>query len=127
MALLITAVSLVILTAVGIVLSMVFETLNFVSEHPWQDFFLGGSWAPDFCGNSELSILPLLWVRSISHLWPMLVAIRNVVLGAVAIARFSGNPFEAMSSITTRIMSQITGDTDFASPEALAAFALCSS
>mgnify|MGYP006135891261 FL=1 len=47
-----------------------------------------------------------------------------VVLGAGAIARLSGNRFEAMTTITTRIVSQLTGDTDFASPETLVAFAL---
>lgn len=273
LALLITAASLAILTTVGIVFSMVFESLNFFSQHPWQDFFLGGSWAPNFRGNSELSILPLLWgtlyisfiallvavpiglfaaiylseyagskMRAIAKplleilagiptivyglfalltVGPFLVdvfgaggvlsmeglrdgdplmsgatavitaglvmgimlipfvsslsddiinavpqslrdgsyglgatpseTIRNVVLpaalpgivgaiilaasraigetmivvlGAGAIARFSGNPFEAMTTITTRIVSQLTGDTDFASPETLVAFAL---
>ena len=47
-----------------------------------------------------------------------------VVLGAGAIAKFSLNPLEAMTTITTRIVSQLTGDTDFASPETLVAFAL---
>ncbi|WP_299030496.1 phosphate ABC transporter permease subunit PstC [uncultured Sulfitobacter sp.] len=271
--LLIVAASLAILTTVGIVLSMVFETVNFFSLHPWQDFFLGGSWAPNFRGNSELSILPLLWgtlyisvialfvavpiglfaaiylseyagpkLRAIAKplleilagiptivyglfalltVGPFLVdvfgangvlsaeglrdgdplmsgatavitaglvmgimlipfvsslsddiinavpqslrdgsyglgatpseTIRQVVLpaalpgivgaillaasraigetmivvlGAGAIARISGNPFEAMTTITTRIVSQLTGDTDFASPETLVAFAL---
>ncbi|QUJ77671.1 phosphate ABC transporter permease subunit PstC [Sulfitobacter albidus] len=273
LALLITAASLAILTTVGIVLSMLFETMNFFSLHPWQDFFLGGNWAPNFRGNSDLSILPLLWgtlyisvvallvavpiglfaaiylseyagakLRAVAKplleilagiptivyglfalltVGPFLVdlfgsggplsmqgvrdgdplmagatavitaglvmgimlipfvsslsddiinavpqslrdgsygigatpseTIRNVVLpaalpgivgaillaasraigetmivvlGAGAIARFSGNPFEAMTTITTRIVSQLTGDTDFASPETLVAFAL---
>ena len=47
-----------------------------------------------------------------------------VVMAAGAIAKFSVNPFEAMTTITTRIVSQLTGDTDFASPETLVAFAL---
>jgi phosphate transport system permease protein len=47
-----------------------------------------------------------------------------VVLGAGAIAKFSGNPLEAMTTITTRIVSQLTGDGDFNSPETLVAFAL---
>ncbi|HAC49059.1 MAG TPA: phosphate ABC transporter permease subunit PstC, partial [Sulfitobacter sp.] len=47
-----------------------------------------------------------------------------VVLGAGAIARISANPLEAMTTITTRIVSQLTGDSDFASPETLVAFAL---
>lgn len=47
-----------------------------------------------------------------------------VVLGAGAAARLSGNPFEAMTTVTAKIVSQLTGDADFASPEALVAFAL---
>ncbi|MEH6522055.1 phosphate ABC transporter permease subunit PstC [Sulfitobacter sp.] len=273
LALLVIAASLAVLTTLGIILSMLFETVNFFSLHPWQDFFLGNSWAPNFRGNSDLSILPLLWgtlyisfiallvavpvglfaaiylseyagpkLRTIAKplleilagiptivyglfalltVGPFLVdvfgaggilsgeglrdgdpvmsgatavitaglvmgimlipfvsslsddiinavpqslrdgsyglgatpseTIRNVVLpaalpgivgaillaasravgetmivvlGAGAIAQISGNPFEAMTTITTRIVSQLTGDTDFASPETLVAFAL---
>ena len=47
-----------------------------------------------------------------------------VVLGAGAAARLSMNPFDAMTTITAKIVSQLTGDADFASPEALVAFAL---
>ncbi len=61
LALLILAASLAILTTVGIVLSMLFESINFFRLHPWQDFFLGDKWAPNFRGDSDLSILPLLW------------------------------------------------------------------
>ncbi len=34
------------------------------------------------------------------------------------------NPFEAMTTVTVKIVSQLTGDTDFAAPETLVAFAL---
>ena len=47
-----------------------------------------------------------------------------VVLGAGAAARMGLNPFEAMTTITVKIVSQLTGDTDFNSPETLVAFAL---
>lgn len=47
-----------------------------------------------------------------------------VVLGAGAMARISPNPFEAMTTITVKIVGQLTGDNDFASPETLVAFAL---
>lgn len=47
-----------------------------------------------------------------------------VVLGAGDAARLSLNPFEAMTTVTAKIVSQLTGDSDFASPEALVAFAL---
>ncbi|WP_281972095.1 phosphate ABC transporter permease subunit PstC [Ruegeria faecimaris] len=266
LALLLLAASIAVLTTVGIVLSMFFETMNFFELHSWKDFFFGSTWAPNFRGGSELSILPLLWgtlyisliallvavpiglyaaiylseyassvARSVAKplleilagiptivyglfalltVGPALVSVfgqggalgvgwmassnavltaglvmgimlipfvsslsddiinavpqsmrdgslglgathsetvRQVVLpaalpgivGAIllaasraigetmivvmaagAIAKFSGNPFEAMTTITTRIVSQLTGDTDFASPETLVAFAL---
>ncbi|SPH21425.1 Phosphate transport system permease protein PstC 1 [Ascidiaceihabitans donghaensis] len=268
LALLMIAASLAILTTIGIVFSMLFESINFFRLHPWTDFFFGGSWAPNFRGDSDLSILPLLWgtlyisiialavavpiglfaaiylseyagpkVRAIAKplleilagiptivyglfalltVGPALVRIFGrgdegllgvewmsgatavltaglvmgimlipfvsslsddiinavpqsmrdgslglgatpsetirqvvlpaalpgivgavllaasraigetmiVVLGAGAIAKFSANPLEAMTTITTRIVSQLTGDTDFASPETLVAFAL---
>ncbi|SIS91306.1 phosphate ABC transporter permease subunit PstC [Paracoccus saliphilus] len=47
-----------------------------------------------------------------------------VVLGAGAAARLGLNPFEAMTTITVKIVSQLTGDNDFAAPETLVAFAL---
>ena len=268
MALLVLAASLAILTTVGIVFSMLFETVSFLGLHSWRDFFFGSTWAPNFRGNSELSILPLLWgtlyisfialvvavpiglyaaiylseyanavTRSFAKplleilagiptivyglfalltVGPFLVslfgkgdqgvlgvdwmsgatsvltaglvmgimlipfvsslsddiinavpqALRDgslglgatksetvrqvvlpaalpgivgaillaasraigetmiVVMGAGAIARFSANPLESMTTITTRIVSQLTGDADFASPETLVAFAL---
>ncbi|CUI00846.1 phosphate ABC transporter permease subunit PstC [Leisingera aquaemixtae] len=266
LALLILAASLAALTTVGIVLSMLFETKNFFGLHSWTDFFFGSTWAPNFRGGSDLSILPLLWgtlyisfiallvavpvglfaaiylseyasgtVRSFAKplleilagiptivyglfalltvgpalanlfakggllgvewmagatsvltaglvMGVMLIpfvsslsddiinavpqALRDgslglgatksetvrqvvmpaalpgivgavllaasraigetmiVVMGAGAIAKFSANPLESMTTITTRIVSQLTGDTDFASPETLVAFAL---
>ncbi len=47
-----------------------------------------------------------------------------VVLAAGVAARITINPFEAMTTVTVKIVSQLTGDTEFASPETLVAFAL---
>ena len=47
-----------------------------------------------------------------------------VVMGAGAAAKLSLNPLEAMTTVTVKIVSQLTGDTEFASPETLVAFAL---
>jgi len=47
-----------------------------------------------------------------------------VVMGAGASAKLDLNPFEAMTTVTVKIVSQLTGDTEFASPETLVAFAL---
>lgn len=47
-----------------------------------------------------------------------------VVLGAGAAAKLSLNPLEGMATITAKIVNQLTGDTEFESPETLVAFAL---
>ncbi|WP_135505511.1 phosphate ABC transporter permease subunit PstC [Roseovarius aestuariivivens] len=265
-ALLIAAASIAILTTLGIVLSLIFNTIEFFRLYPAADFFLGLNWAPSFSGrggSSDLGVLPLLWgtlyislvalsvavpiglfaavylseyasprARGIAKplleilagiptivyglfalltVGPLLMqvfgedglgwmqagtavmtaglvmgimlipfvsslsddiinavpqAMRDgsyglgatqsetirqvvlpaalpgivgaillaasraigetmiVVLGAGAAARLSLNPFDAMTTVTAKIVSQLTGDADFASPEALVAFAL---
>ena len=47
-----------------------------------------------------------------------------VVFGAGAAGKLSGNPFEAMTTVTAKIVSQLTGDADFTQPEVLVAYAL---
>lgn len=47
-----------------------------------------------------------------------------VVLAAGNSPQLHANPFEAVSTVTITIVNQLTGDTDFASPQALVAFAL---
>ncbi|APX24881.1 MAG: phosphate ABC transporter permease subunit PstC [Rhodobacteraceae bacterium] len=265
-ALLIAAASIAILTTVGIILSLIFNTVEFFRLYPATDFFFGTTWSPSFSGrggSSELGVIPLLWgtfyisivalavavpiglfsaiylseyatprVRAIAKpmleilagiptivyglfalltVGPLLLkvfgddglgwmqagtavmtaglvmgimlipfvsslsddiinavpqAMRDgsyglgatrsetikqvvmpaalpgivgaillaasraigetmiVVLGAGAAAKLSLNPFEAMTTVTAKIVSQLTGDADFSSPEALVAFAL---
>ena len=47
-----------------------------------------------------------------------------VVLAAGIAANITINPFEAMTTVTIKIVSQLTGDLDFTSPQSLVAFAL---
>ena len=47
-----------------------------------------------------------------------------VVLAAGNSPVLHANPFEAVSTVTVNIVKQLTGDTDFASPQSLVAFAL---
>ena len=254
--------SVAILTTLGIVLSMLFETGHFFAQYSWSQFFFGTNWTPRFQGDSDLGMLPLLWgtlyisfvalavsvpiglfaaiflseyatpgvravakplievlagiptivyglfalvtvgpllrdyfasplglgdsVRSVMTaglvmgimLIPFVSSLSDdiinavpqslrdgsyglgatrsetikqvivpaalpgvvgaillaasraigetmiVVMGAGAAAKLSLNPFEAMTTITVKIVSQLTGDTDFAAPETLVAFAL---
>ncbi len=47
-----------------------------------------------------------------------------VVLAAGVAANLTVNPFEAMTTITVKIVNQLTGDLEFNSPQTLVAFAL---
>jgi phosphate transport system permease protein len=47
-----------------------------------------------------------------------------VVLAAGVAARIQWNPFEPMTTVTVKIVSQLTGDLEFTSPQTLVAFAL---
>ncbi|BBU56481.1 hypothetical protein KU6B_27460 [Mameliella alba] len=69
MALLIAAASIAVLTTVGIVLSLIFNTIEFFRLYPASEFFGSLTWAPSFGGGSELGVLPLLWGRSTSRWW----------------------------------------------------------
>lgn len=50
-----------ILTTVGIISSLIFETSNFFRMYPAKDFFFNLTWNPQFTGGSDLGIIPLLW------------------------------------------------------------------
>ncbi|HET8728647.1 MAG TPA: phosphate ABC transporter permease subunit PstC [Alphaproteobacteria bacterium] len=47
-----------------------------------------------------------------------------VVMAAGIAARITANPFEAVTTVTVKIVTQLTGDQEFTSPQALVAFAL---
>ena len=47
-----------------------------------------------------------------------------VVMAAGIAANLTANPFEAVTTVTVKIVSQLTGDLEFTSPQTLVAFAL---
>ncbi|NNE88268.1 MAG: phosphate ABC transporter permease subunit PstC [Silicimonas sp.] len=104
---LIGAASIAILTTVGIVLSMLFETRNFFASHPWQDFFLGLNWAPDFRGNSELAILPLLWGTLYISLIALLVAVPVGLFAAVYLSEYATRRVRSVAKPAIEILAGI--------------------
>ena len=107
MALLILAASLAILTTIGIVLSMLFETMNFFKLHSWTDFFFGGTWAPNFRGDSELSILPLLWGTLYISFIALLVAVPIGLFAAVYLSEYAGPHVRAIAKPLLEILAGI--------------------
>ena len=88
-ALLILASSIAVLTTVAIVLSMLFETGRFFSQYPWQSFFFGATWSPNFRGNSDLGMLPLLWGTLYVSFIALLVAVHIGLFAAVYLSEYA--------------------------------------
>ena len=107
LALLILAASLAILTTIGIVLSMLFETMNFFKLHSWTDFFFGSTWAPNFRGDSELSILPLLWGTLYISFIALLVAVPIGLFAAVYLSEYANGHVRAFAKPLLEILAGI--------------------
>ena len=107
LALLILAASLAILTTIGIVLSMLFETSNFFGLHDWRDFFFGSTWAPNFRGDSELSILPLLWGTLYISLIALLVSVPIGLFAAIYLSEYAGKATRSFAKPLLEILAGI--------------------
>lgn len=101
------AASVAILTTVGIVLSMLFETMNFFGLHSWKDFFFGPKWAPDFRGDSSLSILPLLWGTLYISLIALIVAVPVGLFSAIYLSEYAGARTRAIAKPLIEILAGI--------------------
>jgi phosphate transport system permease protein len=88
--LLILASTIAILTTVGIVMSMLTESIRFFSMYPIKDFFFGLTWSPNFRGNSQLGLIPLLWGTLYISLVAMIVAVPTGIFTAIYLAEYAG-------------------------------------
>ncbi|MCV6593234.1 MAG: phosphate ABC transporter permease subunit PstC [Silicimonas sp.] len=104
---LIGAASIAILTTLGIVLSMLFETRNFFAAHDWRDFFFGTVWAPDFRGDSELAILPLLWGTLYISFIALLVAVPIGLFAAIYLSEYATKRVRAVAKPLIEILAGI--------------------
>ncbi|WP_068114695.1 phosphate ABC transporter permease subunit PstC [Tropicimonas marinistellae] len=104
---LILASTIAILTTVGIVLSMLFETGHFFDKYPWQSFFFGTTWAPDFRGNSELGMLPLLWGTLYISLVALLVAVPVGLFAAIYLSEYAGPKLRAVAKPMIEVLAGI--------------------
>lgn len=93
--LLIAASSIAILTTVGIVYSMLSETISFFSQYPIQDFFFSLTWSPNFQGGSDLGMLPLLWGTMYISLISMIVSVPIGLFAAIYLAEYASRKVRA--------------------------------
>lgn len=105
--LLMAAASLAILTTIGIVFSMLFESINFFRLHSVSDFFFGATWAPNFRGDSDLSILPLLWGTLYISFIALLVAVPIGLFAAIYLSEYAGPKTRAIAKPLLEILAGI--------------------
>ncbi len=106
--LLIGAASLAILTTIGIVLSLVFNTINFFGMFPMTDFLFGTVWSPEGRGGSEhLGILPLLWGTLYISLVALLVAVPIGLFAAIYLAEYAGKTTRAVAKPLLEVLAGI--------------------
>ena len=87
--LLMLASTIAILTTIGIVVSMLSETIRFSTMYPFADFLFGLTWQPTFQGSSELGLLPLLWGTLYISLVSMIVAVPIGLFTAIYLAEYA--------------------------------------
>lgn len=107
MMILIGAASIAILTTLGIVLSMLFETRHFFQGHDWRDFFFGTVWAPDFRGDSELAILPLLWGTLFISFIALLFAVPIGLFAAIYLSEYASSRVRAIAKPAIEVLAGI--------------------
>ena len=99
-----------ILTTVGIVLSMLFETMNFFSQYPATSFFFSADWDPSFSGRggrSELGILPLLWGTLYISFIALLVAVPIGLFAAIYLSEYAGPRFRGIAKPMIEVLAGI--------------------
>lgn len=107
LALLLLASTIAILTTIGIVLSMLFETFNFFELYPWREFFFGLEWRPSFEGGSDLGLIPLLWGTLYVSVIALLVSVPIGLFAAIYMAEYAGKRLRSVAKPLIEILAGI--------------------
>ena len=108
--LMIAAASIAILTTLGIVLSLLFETANFFRQYSWTEFFFSTTWSPSFSGRggaSQLGILPLLWGTLYISTIALIVAVPIGLFAAIYLSEYAGKKFRSVAKPLIEILAGI--------------------
>lgn len=107
LSLLIFASTVAVLTTVGIVFSMLFETRNFFSQYDWRDFFFSSTWSPNFRGNSDLGIIPLIWGTLYISFIALLFAVPIGLFAAIYLSEYAGPRMRSVAKPLIEILAGI--------------------
>jgi phosphate transport system permease protein len=107
LAILVLASTIAILTTIGIVFSMLFETFNFFELYPWQEFFFGLEWRPSFEGGSDLGLIPLLWGTLYVSFIALLVAVPIGLFAAIYMAEYASKRVRSVAKPLIEILAGV--------------------
>ena len=103
-----------ILTTVGIVFSVLFETLRFFSKYPWYDFLFGTQWSPQIAMRADqvgqsgaFGFLPLFVGTMLITVIAMLVAGPIGLFAAIYMAEYASPRFRATAKPILEILAGV--------------------
>ncbi|MEC7760544.1 MAG: phosphate ABC transporter permease subunit PstC [Pseudomonadota bacterium] len=105
--LLVTAALIAILTTVGIIFSLLFNTIEFFRLYPATEFFFGTTWAPSFGGGSQLGILPLLWGTLYISIIALAVAVPIGLFAAIYLSEYAGPKLRSFAKPLLEVLAGI--------------------
>lgn len=111
---LIAASTVAVLTTIGIVLSVVFETLHFFRSVSPTEFFFGAVWDPRFSApgrsggaEGQFGLLPLLWGTLYISLVALLVAVPIGLYSAIYMSEYASERVRAVVKPALEILAGI--------------------
>jgi phosphate transport system permease protein len=103
-----------ILTTLGIVFSVLFETLRFFGKYPWTDFLFGTQWSPQIAMRSDqvgqsgaFGFLPLFVGTMLVMFIAMLVAAPIGLFCAIYMAEYASPRFRATAKPILEILAGV--------------------
>ncbi len=107
LALLIASSSVAILTTIGIVASLLFESINFFRMYPASEFFFSTVWNPQFRGGSDLGFLPLLWGTFYVSIVALAFSIPIGLMIAIYLSEYAGNSMRSIAKPAIEILAGV--------------------
>ncbi|MCF6443311.1 phosphate ABC transporter permease subunit PstC [Nereida sp. MMG025] len=104
---LLAAACVAILTTVGIVFSLIFNTIDFFSLYPARDFFLSLTWSPSFGGGSSLGVFPLLWGTLYISVIALVVAVPIGLFAAIYLSEYASPKVRAVAKPLLEVLAGI--------------------
>ena len=109
---LISASTIAVLTTVGIVFSMLFETIHFFQYVSPADFFFGTVWDPRFSapgrtGEGQFGLIPLFWGTLYISTVAMFVAVPVGLLAAIYMSEYAGPRVRTLAKPMLEILAGI--------------------